>query len=70
LDAPAAEQRSRVWQAIGFVNASLELPSPDALAILRAHAYAAGTSLDELADQVLSRQVPVDELALDSDRRT
>ena len=70
LDAPAAEQRSKVWQAIGFVNAALGIPSPDALAILRAHAYAAGTSIDELADQVLSRQVPVDELALDSDRRT
>jgi hypothetical protein len=69
LDAPAAEQRAKVWQAIGFVNAALSLSSPDALAVLRAHAYAAGTSLDELADQVLSRRVPVDELDVDSDRR-
>jgi hypothetical protein len=35
---PAAERRSRVWQAIGFVNAALDLPSADALAILRARA--------------------------------
>jgi hypothetical protein len=70
LDAPAAARRSTVWQAIGFVNAALDLPSPDALAVLRAHAYATGTSLDELADQVLSRQVCVDELALDPDSAT
>jgi hypothetical protein len=67
LDAPAAERRSTVWQAIGFVNSALGVPSPDALALLRAHAYADGQSLDDLAAQVLSRQVPVEELALDSD---
>ena len=40
LDAPAAERRSTVWQAIGFVNSALHVPSPDALALLqigRAH---------------------------------
>jgi hypothetical protein len=66
LDAPAAQRRSTVWQAMGFVNSALGIPSPDALALLRAHAFAAGHSLDELAEQVLSRQVPVEELALDS----
>jgi hypothetical protein len=66
LDAPAAERRSRVWQAIGFVNSALGVPSPDALALLRAHAYADGQSLDDLAGQVLSRQVPIEALALDS----
>jgi hypothetical protein len=30
-------------------------------------AYAAGQSLDDLAAQVLSRQVPIEDLALDSD---
>ena len=67
LDAPAAERRSTVWQAIGFVNSGLGVPSPDALALLRAHAYANGSSLDELAAQLLSRQVPVEELAVDAD---
>ena len=69
LDAPAAERRSTVWQAIGFVNSALGVPSPDALALLRAHAFAEGRSLDDLAEQVLSRRVPVEDLALDSDRR-
>jgi hypothetical protein len=69
LDSPAAQRRSTVWQAIGFVNSALSIPSPDALALLRAHAFAGGHSLDELAAQVISRQVPVEELALDSDSR-
>jgi hypothetical protein len=67
LDAPAAERRSTVWQAIGFVNSALAIPSPDALAVLRAHAFATGCSLDELAAQVVSRRVPVEELVVDSD---
>ena len=58
---------STVWQAIGFVNSALGVPSPEALALLRAHAYADGQSLDDLAAQVLSRQVPVEELGLDPD---
>lgn len=67
LDAPAAQRRSTVWQAMGFVNSALGVSSPDALALLRAHAFAGGQSLDELASQVLTRQVPVGELALDPD---
>jgi hypothetical protein len=67
LDAPAAERRSLVWQAIGFVNAALQVSSPDALALLRAHAYADGSTLDELAERVLSRDVAIEELSLDFD---
>ena len=67
LDAPVAERRSTVWQAIGFVKSALHVPSPDALALLRAHAYATGSSLDELAAQVVNRQMPVGDLALDAD---
>ena len=67
LDAPAAQRRSTVWQAIGFVNSAFGVPSPDALALLRAHALASGHSLDELAAQVINREVPVADLALDRD---
>ncbi|MGY1854825.1 GAF and ANTAR domain-containing protein [Modestobacter sp. SYSU DS0290] len=66
LDAPAAEQRSTVWRAIGVVNAALEVSSPDALALLRARAYAEGVSLEHLAARVLDRTFPVGELAPDS----
>jgi hypothetical protein len=67
LDAPAAERRSLVWQAMGFVNAGLGIGSPDALALLRAHAYSEGTDLDELAVRVLDRDVPLHVLAPDAD---
>jgi hypothetical protein len=67
LDAPAAGRRSLVWQAMGFVNAALEVTSPDALSVLRAHAYAGGLTLDDLAARLVSREVPVEELALGAD---
>ena len=67
LDAPAVERRSLVWQAMGFVNAGLEITSSDALALLRAHAYSQGMSLDELATLVLEREVPLALLTLDPD---
>ncbi|WP_246078778.1 GAF and ANTAR domain-containing protein [Modestobacter excelsi] len=67
LDAPAAGRRATVWKAIGMVNAGLRVSSPDALAVLRAHAYATGTSLDDLAARVVDRQVPMTELSFDTD---
>jgi hypothetical protein len=67
LDAPSAERRSLVWQAMGFVNAGLGLSSPDALELLRAHAYSEGMDLDDLAARVLDREVPLESLAIDSD---
>ena len=69
LDAPAAERRSVVWQAMGFVNAGLGVTSEDALAILRAHAYAGGQDLDDLAQQVITRELPLEDLALERDTR-
>lgn len=67
LDAPAAARRSLVWQAMGFVNAGLGVTSADALAIMRAHAYGAGQELDDLAQQVLDRVVPLQRLSLDAE---
>jgi hypothetical protein len=67
LDAPAAERRSRVWQAIGFVNSGLGVSSPQALALLRAHAFAANTSLDEIAARLVDREISVEDMSLDAD---
>jgi hypothetical protein len=66
LDAPSAERRSLVWQAMGFVNAGLGITSCDALELLRAHAYGEGIDLDELAARVLDREIPLELLSLDS----
>ncbi|WP_369137001.1 GAF domain-containing protein [Modestobacter versicolor] len=67
LDAPAAERRSLVWQAMGFVNSGLGVTSQDTLALLRAYAYGEETDLDELAARLLDRDVPLEVLALDAD---
>jgi hypothetical protein len=69
LDAPAAERRSTVWQAIGVLNAALHIDSPTALALLRARAYARGSTVDELAQLILSQDLPAGDLALDPDNR-
>jgi len=53
---------------MGFVNAGLGVTGPDALALLRAHAYSEGMDVDELAARVLDRDVPLDLLALDADQ--
>jgi len=67
LDAPAAERRSLVWQAMGFVNAGLGISSEDALALLRAHAYSQGLPVDDVAVHVLSRRLPLEQLGVDHD---
>ncbi|GAB3348858.1 GAF domain-containing protein [Modestobacter lapidis] len=66
LDAPAADRRALVWQAIGYVNAGLEVSSTDALALLRGHAWAQGRDLDDVARAVLEQQLPLQNLALDA----
>ena len=67
LDAPAATRRATVWQAMGFLNAGLGVTSCDALDILRAHAYADGLDLDELAGRVIHRELPLESFRLDAD---
>ena len=49
--------RSQVHQATGIVVAQLRIGTDDALALLRAHAYAHDTSLDAIAAQVIARQL-------------
>jgi hypothetical protein len=64
LDSPGVSRRARVWQAVGVVNVALELPSPDALAVLRAWAYGHDEELDDVAEALLERRLTVEELAL------
>lgn len=49
--------RAQVHQAAGMVTAQLRIPPADALAVLRAHAFAASTSLDAVANDVLARRL-------------
>jgi hypothetical protein len=59
--APMA-QRAEVWKAMGLINVHLQLTTPDALALLRAHAYATDCLVDDLAHAIITRKIPLDDL--------
>ena len=50
-------RRDRIAQATGMVIAQLGIVAPDALAVLRAHAYAIDTSLSEVSRRVIDRSL-------------
>jgi len=62
-DGPDALRRAQVWQATGMVNVGLGLDTEDALAVLRAHAFAAGRTVDDVADDVVNGRIPLAELS-------
>jgi hypothetical protein len=49
--------RSVVYQATGMVSVQLQVSPVDALAMLRAHAFAHGTTLNEIAEDVVARRL-------------
>jgi hypothetical protein len=61
LDVALSARRGQVHQATGMVAAQLSVPISDALAALRAHAYAHSRSLADLAADVLARRVRLDQ---------
>jgi hypothetical protein len=61
-DGPDALRRARVWQAAGMVNVGLGLDTPDALDTLRAHAFATGQVVDDVADDLVEGRISLDEL--------
>ena len=57
--------RATVHQATGMVIVQAGVPAVDALAVLRAHAYATDQTLTEVADQVVSRRLDFKDLSHD-----
>ena len=53
LRADSWNSRARVNQATGMVMAQLRVSPDDALAVLRAHAYAHGRALSEVSDDII-----------------
>lgn len=49
--------RVKIHQAAGIVVAQLSVPVDDAMALLRAHAYASGEALAAVAEKVLAREL-------------
>jgi len=60
--------RARVNQAVGMVMAQLRLSPDDALALLRAHAYAHGRALGEIGDQIIDRRLDFRSADRDTER--
>lgn len=54
---PSPFFRRTLHQATGMVLAQLNLPAEDARLVLRAHAFATGRSVQEVAEDVLSRKL-------------
>ncbi|WP_299957622.1 hypothetical protein [uncultured Modestobacter sp.] len=69
-DGPDALRRARVWQATGMVNVAFGLDTADALAVLKAHAFAGDRVVDDVADDLVTGRLSLDELrpAADTDR--
>jgi hypothetical protein len=61
MRSPPALRRAVVWQAVSRTGLALDVDAPEALALLRAHAYAGGRSVDSVAaDLVSGRLAPTD----------
>lgn len=58
--------RAQVHQAAGMVTAQLRIPPADALAVLRAHAFAASSTLDAVANDVIARRLTFTQDGLDA----
>ena len=54
LRGPAPRRRAAVWEAMAKVSVELGIGVPAALDLLRARAYGRGTSVDDVAAQLLS----------------
>lgn len=57
LHGPPAVRRAAVWEAMGKVGLALDVGSPSALALMRAAAYAAGSTVDEIAEDLLTARL-------------
>ncbi len=57
IDQVGWSARARVDQATGMVSAQLRVQPHDALAVLRAHAFGRGSTLEDVAEDVVARRL-------------
>lgn len=62
LHGPAARRRGEVWEAMGRVALALDGDALAALALLRARAYGAGRTVDDVAHDLLAGRLRVTDL--------
>jgi hypothetical protein len=59
---PVAEDRALVWVAIGMAMTRFHITAPDALALLRAYSYGRSAVVDQVAADVVSGSLDVQQL--------
>lgn len=57
LQGPTPQRRAAVWEAMGKLSVDLEVSAPVTLSLLRAYAYGAGRTVDDVAGALLSGQL-------------
>ncbi|MCW2529658.1 MAG: hypothetical protein JWM76_4518 [Pseudonocardiales bacterium] len=62
LGSPSAQNRTKVWVAMGMLMSRLHLPAADALARLRGYAYTHETDLDQLAAALMDGSLDLDRI--------
>lgn len=67
-DTPDARRRGRLWVAVGMLMLALEVPTADALALLRGYAYATGRTADDVAAELVERRLRPERLLEGADR--
>jgi hypothetical protein len=55
-------RRIQVWKAMGLLNLHLLVTAPDALALLRARAYATDQLVDDVAHDIVTQRIALEEL--------
>jgi hypothetical protein len=65
-DTPDARRRGRLWMAVGMLALTFEVPTADALALLRGYAYGAGRTADDVAADLVERRLPPEQLREDA----
>lgn len=63
----ASHRRGRQWMAVGMVMLTSRVAAPDALALLRGRAYSTDRTVEDLADDLIERRIPVEDVSGDSD---
>ncbi|MDQ1174144.1 hypothetical protein QE430_002451 [Microbacterium testaceum] len=54
---PGGLPKRLIHQATGMVMAQLGIPSDDALVVIRAHAFATGTAIPDIAEAIIRRDI-------------
>lgn len=62
LQTGAVRDRTNVWVAMGMLMTRLKTTAPDALAVLRGYSYSHGTMLDEIARDLVTGRLDVEQL--------